>query len=188
MKLIVLFLVVFMACNQSENKSNSDEKLTPADTVRQVSLTAPKLDSSTIKNSPPAADATKRSVADTAAKKSENPVHESLQNFWALETIDGKALNAKDFPGGTPYLQLNLAKHVVSGYGGCNSINGSIKVEASSITFGQLTTTKSTCIMQEFENNYVNSLSGHKVRYVLQAGRLSLTTEQNKSYIYHKMQ
>lgn len=185
MRLLVLFCFLFFACNQSEDKSDAGKNMTPADTVRTDTVKPDttrlnKLDTTKLNKA--------SAAADTTTKKTEKPVRENLQNFWALETVDGKPLAPKDFPGGTPYLQLSLTKNTVSGYAGCNSIKGSIKVEGATITFGELATTKSTCGMQEFENNYLNSLSGHKVHYALQVGRLVLTTEQNKVFIYHKMQ
>lgn len=186
MRLLVFFLFLVIACNQAQNNSDADKKIGPTDTV---SISAPRPDTISINNPPPVADtATKKTLADTTSKNTGAARHESLQNFWALETVDGKSLDPKNFPGGTPYLQLNLAQNKASGFAGCNSMNGSFKVEGSMISFGKLATTKSTCNMKEFENNYVNNLSGHKVHYVLQAGRLVLTTEQKNVYVYHKMQ
>jgi putative lipoprotein len=105
-----------------------------------------------------------------------------------LESVDGKPLDPKDFPNGTPYFELSTKKNKVSGHAGCNGINGSIKVQGNNIVFGKLATTKATCAAKDFENDYLKGLSDHSVPYRIEGIRLYLTLEPNRMFIYRKIQ
>jgi heat shock protein HslJ len=101
---------------------------------------------------------------------------EKLHNFWVLKTVDDVALNAAEFTGGSPYLNLDLENNKVSGYAGCNGINGTVKVETNKIRFGKITTTKMSCNSIKFEKGYLDNLSGRTVTYELSPGQLKLKT------------
>ncbi len=181
MKRIALIFAVsisMLACNQSQKDEDTSKKIGNIDTVSTNTL---KPDTTTIKTSIPKPDTTTVKTINTVSP-------ESLQNFWVLESVDGKLLNPNDFPNGMPYFELNLAKNKVSGYAGCNGMNGSIKVQGKNIIFGKLITTKSTCSVQDFENSYLDGLSGHKVPYTIEGTKLYLTVEPKRIFIYRKIQ
>jgi heat shock protein HslJ len=179
MKEIVLIITVSIsisACNQSEEKEIG--------TYDSATIATNKTDTTktTITN-------TSIPQPDTSTQKTVTAVPaESLQNFWVLESMDGKPLNQNDFPNGMPYFELNLKKNRVSGHAGCNSMNGSIKVEGNNILFDKIITPKTTCSIQDFENRYLNGLSGKKVSYTIEGGKLNLTAATNRSFIYRKIQ
>ncbi len=112
---------------------------------------------------------------------------EKLQNFWVLESVNDVPIDITEFTGGSPYFNFDLEKNIVSGYGGCNGLNGAVKTETNKIIFGKITATKTTCNNIKFEKEYLNSLSGHTVTYELAPGKLKLKTNEGLIYSYKKL-
>jgi heat shock protein HslJ len=185
MKTISLIFTVsisILACNQSEDKEIGTYEPVNTATNKPDTTTATTKITNTDNPAPSPAP-------DTTAKKTIAPApNETLQNFWVLESVDGKPLNPKDFPNGTPYFELNVKKNKISGHAGCNGINGSIEVQGNNILFGNLITTKATCSAQDFENRYLNGLSGHKVPYTIEGTKLYLTVAPESKFVYRKIQ
>ena len=69
----------------------------------------------------------------------------ALNDIWALEEIEGKAVTASDFGREIPVLEFHQDKGNVIGNTGCNSLGGTYKIEGSKITFGPMITTKMAC-------------------------------------------
>ena len=92
-----------LACNQSEDKEIGE--------YVPVNNTATKPDTTTTTTTPtPTATVTTVPTVDTAQKSIATVPNETLQNFWVLESVDGKPLDPKDFPNGTPYFELSTKK------------------------------------------------------------------------------
>ena len=188
MKRVSLILAVsisLLACNQSE-----DKEIGTVESVNPSASTKP--DTTAASPSVAKVDTTKTTTPTNAVspdtQKTAAPVV-TLQNFWALESVDGKLLNPTEFPNGTPYFEINLKKNKISGHVGCNGVNGSIRVQGNNIVFSNFVTTKATCPAQNFENKYVKDLSGHTIRYTIDANaRLILIVPPNSQYVYRKMQ
>lgn len=183
--LILAVSISLLACNQSEDKeigtveSVNPSAATKPDTTK-TTTTSPdvaKVDTTTNTNvvSP---DTTQKTTAPAT----------TLQNFWALESVNGKLLNPAEFPNGTPYFEINLKKNKISGHVGCNGVNGSLRVQGNNVVFGNFVTTKSTCTAQNFENKYVKDLSGKTVPYRIEGVSLILRPGPNSQYVYRKMQ
>jgi heat shock protein HslJ len=183
MKRVALFLVtgfLMLACNQTEDKEIGE--------YQPVDNTATRADTTTATATTPTATTTSVPTADTAQKSVAPVPNETLQNFWVLESADGKQLDPKNFPNGTPYFELNTKKNKISGHAGCNGINGSIKVEGNNIVIGKLISTKATCAAQDFENSYLKGLSDHTIPYRIEGTKLYLTLETNRMFVYRKIQ
>jgi heat shock protein HslJ len=188
MKTIVLIVAVstlLLACNQTEEKEIGTIDSTNTNTVKAdtttINTNPVKTDTGTINTNPVNPDTTTQKIVTTAPTV-------SLQNFWVLENVDGKPLDPKNFPNGTPYFELNVKKNKVSGHAGCNGINGSIKVQGKNIAFGNLITTKATCSAQDFENSYLSGLSDHTIPYRIEGAKLYLTLEPNRIFVYRKIE
>lgn len=57
------------------------------------------------------------------------------------------------------FINFDIANKKFSGNGGCNQINGNYTINNSSINFGEVISTKMSCIDIEFENVFLNTLS-----------------------------
>jgi len=85
---------------------------------------------------------------------------------WSLQTINGKPFQ---LPEGVenPWLMLDAKASTISGFGGCNQLMGSLKMEGDAISFPGLGSTKMMCVAsQEVENRFMGALrstSGYKL-------------------------
>ena len=57
------------------------------------------------------------------------------------------------------YINFDIADKKFNGNGGCNQINGNYTINNSSINFGEVISTKMSCIDIEFENVFLNTLN-----------------------------
>ena len=183
--LIVAVSTSIVACNQTEDKEIGTIDSTNTSTVKvdttTINTNSVKADTATINTKPVNPDTAIQRIITTAPTA-------SLQNFWVLESVDGKPLDPKNFPNGTPYFELNVKNNKVQGHAGCNGINGSIKVQGKNIVFGNLITTKATCSAQDFENSYLRGLSDHAIPFRIEGAKLYLTLEPNRIFVYRKIE
>ena len=63
---------------------------------------------------------------------------------WELNTLDGKAVDAKQFMTGLPYLAFDKDGRY-TGSTGCNSISGSYEAENNNISLSPAATTRMAC-------------------------------------------
>ncbi|MEO5946155.1 MAG: META domain-containing protein [Chitinophagaceae bacterium] len=57
------------------------------------------------------------------------------------------------------YINFDVANKKFSGNGGCNQINGNYTIDNRTINFGEIISTKMSCIDIEFENVFLTTLS-----------------------------
>jgi heat shock protein HslJ len=69
----------------------------------------------------------------------------ALNDIWALEEIEGKAVTVSDFGREIPVLEFHQVDGKVMGNSGCNRLSGTYKVEGNKITFGPMISTKMAC-------------------------------------------
>lgn len=126
---------------------------------------------------------------DSIAARAMNPVlPDTLHHFWALDSLDGKAIVTNDFPFGTPYMELNMEKKALSGHSGCNSMKGTFEVKGNKILFGKISSAEKDCQVKKFARNYLNALSGKEVEYGFRNRRLVLKTGTASSHVYRIIQ
>ena len=97
-----------------------------------------------------------------------------LHDLWALESIDGLAVAATQFGPKKPYLELNLTRGEVLGFGGCNGLGGSLTPERAGLRFGTLRGTMLACPALPFEQKFQKALSGQSFTYQIENLRLTL--------------
>jgi heat shock protein HslJ len=110
-----------------------------------------------------------------------------LHDIWVLERINDKQLKSSDFMKGLPNLELNLTEKKVFGHSGCNTLNGSLEVQGKKIYFGRMVTIGMACTNMDFENSYLNGLSGRTVDYKIEPGKLYLRISNDSMFIYRKV-
>ncbi|MCB9169165.1 MAG: META domain-containing protein [Flavobacteriales bacterium] len=77
---------------------------------------------------------------------------------WMLATLNGKPI---EMPEGakTPWVKLDQEGAQLSGYGGCNQLMGSYKLEGDRISFPGLGSTKMLCpATSDLESKFLNAL------------------------------
>lgn len=104
-----------------------------------------------------------------------------LHDIWALESIDGQAVDAAQFATkDKPYLELNLTREEALGFGGCNGFGGSLTPERAGLKFGTLRGTMLACPALPFERRFLGALSGNSFAYRLENRRLTLENRINQ--------
>jgi copper homeostasis protein (lipoprotein) len=72
-------------------------------------------------------------------------ISELFDTRWELTRLDDEPIALAENQR-APYLVLYSENHRVSGFGGCNRLNGSFEMEGPSITFSRMASTKMACI------------------------------------------
>ncbi|WP_210521697.1 META domain-containing protein [Hymenobacter terricola] len=103
-----------------------------------------------------------------------------LHDIWALESIDGQAMDAAQFAKDKPYLELNLTREEALGFAGCNGFGGSLTPERAGLKFGTLRGTMLACPALAFERKFLGALSGNAFTYRLENRRLTLENRANR--------
>ncbi|NVO33388.1 META domain-containing protein [Hymenobacter lapidiphilus] len=108
-----------------------------------------------------------------------------LHDIWALESVDGQAVDAAQFTTkDKPYLELNLTRAEALGFGGCNGFGGSLTPERAGLKFGTLRGTMLACPALPFERKFLGALSGNSFSYRIE--NLRLTLENRTSTLVFK--
>lgn len=95
--------------------------------------------------------------ANTCKKGTVATVADLAGKQWNLQSLAGEAVKLAD--GQQPWIKGD-AEGGMSGFGGCNSLMGSMKLEGSSLTFPGLGSTKKFCQdTNEVELKFKNALS-----------------------------
>ncbi len=68
-----------------------------------------------------------------------------LNDIWVLESINGDTLSAEQFPKEFPHLEFNLNTQRMSGFAGCNQVNGNLKFDYNKIIIEPLVSTRMYC-------------------------------------------
>ena len=68
-----------------------------------------------------------------------------LHDIWALETINGESFVMDDQVRNYPVIEIYTKENRIHGNTGCNTINGTIKIENNKIKFSKLIATKMAC-------------------------------------------
>lgn len=103
-----------------------------------------------------------------------------LHDIWALESLDGQAVDAAQFAKDKPYLELNLNRAEALGFAGCNGFGGSLTPERAGLKFGTLRGTMLACPALPFERKFLGAISGNSFAYSLENRRLTLKNRINQ--------
>ncbi|MFZ1688381.1 MAG: META domain-containing protein [Flavobacteriales bacterium] len=92
-------------------------------------------------------DSTTATVADLVGKQ------------WTLESLGGEAVKMAE-GGQLPWIKADAVSGKIEGFGGCNQLMGSYKLDGSNLSFPGLGSTKMMCpATQETENKFKAALS-----------------------------
>jgi heat shock protein HslJ len=105
----------------------------------------------------------------------------TLYKKWELSTIDGKKVNEVN----PIYIQLKEDNNV-SGYIGCNTVNGSYTINGKKIQFTQLATTRKACMDMNMEKNVLAVLDAAS-SFKLNDGKLILFVNGKEAATFSEM-
>ncbi|MCB9202953.1 MAG: DUF4377 domain-containing protein [Flavobacteriales bacterium] len=129
-------------------------------------------------NVPADASSIKYTLVEVLEKKEDSRMH--LNGNWILATLDGNPINRMVK---IPTLEIDIAKQLLSGNGGCNNYTSSIKsLTLEKIELYPVVSTKKACINKNIENEYLKLLNSIK-SYTVQGEKLTLYNQENKEIL-----
>ncbi len=109
-----------------------------------------------------------------------------LNDIWVLEYIDNKPIDVLKYKKNLPTLEFNLAKNQLTGFNGCNNINGTFEVTGNHITFSNYAGNRLVCENNEAEKIFATLVSGRTVDYYIKFGILTLILIDDSRLIFRK--
>ncbi|KOH45954.1 META domain-containing protein [Sunxiuqinia dokdonensis] len=99
-------------------------------------------------------------------------VESQLNTTWELQLINDLPVTVEDK---LPYLEFQLNEGRVSGFGGCNRMNGPVQQSGNTLKFGMIMTTKMACPDLETESQFLKLLNNRTWSYKIEGSNLVLT-------------
>ena len=109
-----------------------------------------------------------------------------LHDIWVLEELNGYKVFATDFQKEMPRIEINSSENRFSGYGGCNSMSGSIFYEKDLLRFTKVISTLMACPQGNKEGEFVKALQS-TTTYSIENNRLTLSNPSAKLLVFKKV-
>ncbi|WP_291287663.1 META domain-containing protein [Flavobacterium sp.] len=109
-----------------------------------------------------------------------------LHDIWVLEELNGKKVTASDFQKELPRIEINAAENKFMGFGGCNSIGGTIFFEKGLLRFSDVISTMMACMPGNKEGEFVQALQSTNT-YSIGDLRLTLSNPNGKLLVFRKV-
>jgi len=101
-----------------------------------------------------------------------------LHDIWALVEVNGKKLSPDLFPHEFPHFEFDLAQQKMSGFAGCNQVNGSLHFGFRNMIIEPLISTRMYCSeTSQIENEILNILR-NKPTYHIKDLKLYIETPE----------
>ena len=101
-----------------------------------------------------------------------------LHDIWALIEVNGRTVTADQFPNEKPHFEFNLETKRMSGFAGCNQVNGNISFGYNKMIIDELISTRMYCEeTSTIEEEILKVLKSEPV-YDLQLLRLTIESEE----------
>lgn len=113
----------------------------------------------------------------------------TIYNTWVVDSINGKIPDSGYFAHGSPYIGFSNETKAISGFIGCNGINGKFKVNGQRLTFDSLTVSSQECKGKgrDFEQRLLAGFKSGKTTYKIQNGLLYLNAGSGSNSIWRKI-
>ncbi len=109
-----------------------------------------------------------------------------LHDIWVLEELNGYKVFATDFQKEMPRIEINSTENRFSGYGGCNTISGSIFYEKDLLRFTKVISTLMACPQGNKEGEFTKALQS-TTTYSIGNNQLTLSNPSGKLLFFKKV-
>ena len=109
-----------------------------------------------------------------------------LHDIWVLEEMNSFKVFATDFQRELPRIEINASENSFMGYGGCNSISGSIFYEKDLLRFSKVISTLMACAPGNKEGDFTKALQ-NTTTYSIENNRLTLSNPSGKLLVFRKV-
>lgn len=110
---------------------------------------------------------------------------QNLQGIWALEELEGKSIDAKDFEKEIPNIEINAKEASFTGFAGCNRMGGKLFYEKEVLRFSDIFTTEMMCPNYDKEKILVKALQS-VTRYEVKNDKLYLFNPDGTKAVFRK--
>jgi heat shock protein HslJ len=110
-----------------------------------------------------------------------------IQDIWVLDSINFEKVEAKKFPQGLPTLEFKLEDGKLSGFTGCNYLNGSYYRVGKEMQFSEMALTMKSCMDMKGESDFVDLLNKKRYYYSLKNGQLIFEHRDKSKIIFRKV-
>ena len=109
-----------------------------------------------------------------------------LHDIWVLEELNGFKVFITDFQREFPRIEINSSENRFMGYGGCNSISGTIFYEKDLLRFSKVISTLMACAPGNKESEFTKALQ-NTTSYAIENNRLTLSNPTKKLLVFKKV-
>lgn len=109
-----------------------------------------------------------------------------LHDIWVLEKLNGYNVFITDFQKEVPRIEIYAAENRFLGYGGCNSINGSLFYEKDVLRFINIISTLMACPPNNKEDEFIKALQS-TTTYSIKNNKLTLSNPSGKLLVLKKV-
>lgn len=109
-----------------------------------------------------------------------------LHDIWVLEELNGYKIFITDFQKEFPRIEIHAEENRFMGFGGCNSISGSLFFENDLLKFNNITSTLMACAENNKEDKFVKALQ-NSTTYSIKNNRLTLSNPSGKLLVFRKV-
>jgi heat shock protein HslJ/uncharacterized membrane protein len=109
-----------------------------------------------------------------------------LHDIWVLEELNGFKVFVTDFQRELPRIEINSGENKFMGFGGCNSISGTIFYEKDVLRFTNGISTLMACAQGNKENEFTKTLQS-TTTYSIENNRLTLSNPSGKILVFKKV-
>ncbi len=109
-----------------------------------------------------------------------------LHDIWVLEELNGHKVFIADFQKELPRIEIHAEENRFMGFGGCNSISGSLLFENVLLKFNNITSTLMACAENNKEDKFVKALQS-TTTYSIENNRLTLSNRSGKLIVFKKV-
>ena len=108
-----------------------------------------------------------------------------LHDIWVLESLKGSKVFTTDFQKELPGIEIYAEENRFMGFGGCNSISGTLFYEKDLLRFTNITSTLMACLKGNKEDEFTKALQT-TTTYSIEDNRLSLSNSSGKQLLVFK--
>ena len=108
-----------------------------------------------------------------------------IHDIWVLDSIDGIKYSRAEDQNLHPTIEIYLEEERFSGNTGCNNMNGTVKVEGSTISFSDIITTKMFCSDVD-EVSFISALKKAN-KYKIEKMKLYLFEDDRELLVFQKI-
>lgn len=109
-----------------------------------------------------------------------------LHDIWVLEELNGYKVFVADFQKELPRIEIHAEENRFMGFGGCNSITGSLFFENDLLRFSSITSTLMACAENNKEDKFVKALQ-NSTTYSIKNNLLTLSNPSGKLLVFRKV-